>query len=83
MLNLIIFKMISKKLLLNNIIQDEKDIKNIHIVINALKEVRDNQTKRDNEIILINDIIQRMNVNIKFLQATIKAESNYLKRGYF
>ena len=76
-------QMFNKKQMLKDREQDEKDIKNIHIVINALKEVRDNQTKRDNEIILINDIIQRMNVNIKFLQATIKAESNYLKRGYF
>jgi len=75
--------MTNQKQIIKGIEQDEKDIKNIHIVINALKEVRDNQTKRDNEIILINDIIQRMNDNIKFLQATIKAESNYLKRGYY
>jgi len=75
--------MTNKKQMLKNIIQDEKDIQEINIVVNALKEVRDNKAKRDNEIILINDIIQRMNVNIKFLQATIKAESNYLKRGYF
>ena len=75
--------MTNQKQMLKGIVKSEKDIKEINIVINALKEVRDNKAKRDNERILINDIIQRMNDNIKFLQVTIKAESNYLKKGYY
>ena len=75
--------MTNQKQILKNIVQDEKDIKNIHIVINALKEVRDNKAKRDNERILINDIIQRMNDNIKFLESIIKTDSNFLNRGYY
>tara|TARA_R100001244_G_C5146694_1_gene128900 strand:+ start:308 stop:553 length:246 start_codon:yes stop_codon:yes gene_type:complete len=76
-------QMFNKKQMLKNIIQDEKDIQEINIVVSALKEVRDNKAKRDNERILINDIIQKMKDHIKFLEIIIKTDSNYLKRGYF
>ena len=75
--------MTNQKQMLKGIVKSEKDIKEINIVINALKEVRDNKAKRDNERILINEIILRMREDKEFLEAIIKTDSNFLNRGYY